>query len=248
MLRLLPRISGNRACERVFITDRAGTQRDDTWTPRPLEVLPIPRHRAPARPQHRASSRHAGPFAVVALTGIALGGSLLSPLTAAASPAQQMSGADHLPGDTRDVVPAAYHDSDDRDSDDRDSDDRDSDDRDSDDNDYADSDDRDSDYGDSDDSGRGYSGSGYSGDRDSVHRQPVTHARVSHHNRVAARQPAQTVARHASTASTGRTTHTRPMSSGEEQYRNGCRQGYIVEDCKQFDVPHLLQRGINPSL
>ncbi|HEY9414514.1 MAG TPA: hypothetical protein VIQ30_07135, partial [Pseudonocardia sp.] len=50
------------------------------------------------------------------------------------------------------------------------------------------------------------------------------------------------------TLQTGPAAHTRRMSSGEEQYRNGCRQGYIVDDCAQFDAPHLLQRGINPYL
>jgi hypothetical protein len=38
----------------------------------------------------------------------------------------------------------------------------------------------------------------------------------------------------------------RPMTSGERQYRNGCRQGYILDGCAQFDVPHLLRRGISP--
>lgn len=45
-----------------------------------------------------------------------------------------------------------------------------------------------------------------------------------------------------------RPAHTRPMTSGERQYRNGCRQGYITDDCEQFDVTHLLRRGINPFL
>jgi hypothetical protein len=38
----------------------------------------------------------------------------------------------------------------------------------------------------------------------------------------------------------------RPMTSGERQYRNGCRQGYISEDCEQFSVTSLLRRGIDP--
>lgn len=40
--------------------------------------------------------------------------------------------------------------------------------------------------------------------------------------------------------------HRRPISSGELQYRNGCRQGYITEDCDQFSVTNLLRRGIDP--
>ena len=40
----------------------------------------------------------------------------------------------------------------------------------------------------------------------------------------------------------------RPMSSGERQYRNGCRQGYIHQGCERFDVSHLLRRGIDPNL
>jgi hypothetical protein len=56
------------------------------------------------------------------------------------------------------------------------------------------------------------------------------------------------------TADTGRATdsgrnrHRRPLSSGERQYRNGCRQGYIHEDCEQFSIANLLHRGINPLL
>jgi hypothetical protein len=50
------------------------------------------------------------------------------------------------------------------------------------------------------------------------------------------------------TQATGRTARTRPMTSGEQQYRNGCRRGYIAKGCDQFDVPHLLRRGINPYL
>lgn len=40
----------------------------------------------------------------------------------------------------------------------------------------------------------------------------------------------------------------RPMSSGEEQYRTGCRQGYITEGRGAFSLPGQLSRGINPSL
>jgi hypothetical protein len=42
--------------------------------------------------------------------------------------------------------------------------------------------------------------------------------------------------------------HIRPMTSGERQYRNGCRQGYITEDCERFSVTALLRHGINPYL
>lgn len=42
--------------------------------------------------------------------------------------------------------------------------------------------------------------------------------------------------------------HYRPMTSGEEQYRNGCRQGYISDDCEQFSVTGLLRHGIDPYL
>jgi hypothetical protein len=38
------------------------------------------------------------------------------------------------------------------------------------------------------------------------------------------------------------------MTSGEEQYRNGCRQGYISDHCEQFSVPGLLDHGIDPYL
>lgn len=38
----------------------------------------------------------------------------------------------------------------------------------------------------------------------------------------------------------------RPMTSGERQYRTGCQQGYIVDDCEQFSVKSLLQHGIDP--
>lgn len=45
-----------------------------------------------------------------------------------------------------------------------------------------------------------------------------------------------------------RPAHLRPMSSGEEQYRTGCRRGYITDGCGAFSVSNLLGRGINPSL
>ena len=44
------------------------------------------------------------------------------------------------------------------------------------------------------------------------------------------------------------TRYTRPMTSGERQYRNGCRQGYITEDCERFSVTALLRHCINPYL
>ena len=40
----------------------------------------------------------------------------------------------------------------------------------------------------------------------------------------------------------------RNLTSGEEQYRNGCRQGYIQDGCDAFSVPSLLNKGINPYL
>jgi Spy/CpxP family protein refolding chaperone len=40
----------------------------------------------------------------------------------------------------------------------------------------------------------------------------------------------------------------RPMSSGEQQYRNGCRDGYITDGCTAYSVGSLLDRGINPDL
>jgi hypothetical protein len=52
----------------------------------------------------------------------------------------------------------------------------------------------------------------------------------------------------ATTTHSERGHHRRPMTSGERQYRNGCRQGYITEDCEQFSVTNLLRRGINPLL
>ncbi|MBO0873106.1 MAG: hypothetical protein J2P19_06895 [Pseudonocardia sp.] len=39
---------------------------------------------------------------------------------------------------------------------------------------------------------------------------------------------------------------TRPMTSGEHQQRNGCLQGYIVDDCERFSVSNLLHHGIDP--
>jgi hypothetical protein len=44
------------------------------------------------------------------------------------------------------------------------------------------------------------------------------------------------------------TRYTRPMTSGERQYRNGCQQGYITEDCERFSITELLRHGINPYL
>lgn len=38
----------------------------------------------------------------------------------------------------------------------------------------------------------------------------------------------------------------RPMTSGEQQQRNGCLQGYIVDDCEQFSASNLLRHGIDP--
>ena len=38
----------------------------------------------------------------------------------------------------------------------------------------------------------------------------------------------------------------RPMTSGEQQYRNGCHQGYVSDNCEQFSVTGLLRHGINP--
>ncbi|MGQ0480276.1 MAG: hypothetical protein ACT4O0_04510 [Pseudonocardia sp.] len=43
------------------------------------------------------------------------------------------------------------------------------------------------------------------------------------------------------------TPRSRPMTSGERQYRNGCRQGYISEGCERFSIGELVKRGINPS-
>jgi hypothetical protein len=45
-----------------------------------------------------------------------------------------------------------------------------------------------------------------------------------------------------------RTAALRPPTSGEEQYRNGCEQGYITDGCQQFAIPNLVQRGIDPNL
>lgn len=38
----------------------------------------------------------------------------------------------------------------------------------------------------------------------------------------------------------------RSMSSGERQYRNGCRRGDIADECARFSVGNLLRRGIDP--
>ena len=43
-------------------------------------------------------------------------------------------------------------------------------------------------------------------------------------------------------------TATRPMTSGERQYRTGCRRGYITQGCDQFAAPRLLHHGIDPYL
>jgi hypothetical protein len=138
----------------------------------------------------------------VALTGIALGGSVLYPLTAVASPSHALQ-----PGAGRVTDHSDYLDSDDSDWGDSDWGD----------SDWGDSDWGDSDWGDSDD-GDSDDGYGDSGEWDGA------------------------------TRATGRTARTRPMTSGEQQYRNGCRRGYIAKGCDQFDVPHLLRRGINPYL
>ncbi|GAA5153461.1 hypothetical protein GCM10023321_23740 [Pseudonocardia eucalypti] len=47
--------------------------------------------------------------------------------------------------------------------------------------------------------------------------------------------------------SSARQKRMRPMTSGERQYRVGCRRGYIVRDCREFSVGNLLRHGINPS-
>ncbi|MBB6379703.1 hypothetical protein BKA01_006978 [Pseudonocardia eucalypti] len=39
----------------------------------------------------------------------------------------------------------------------------------------------------------------------------------------------------------------RAMTSGERQYRSGCRHGYIAEDCERFSTRGLLRLGINPN-
>lgn len=46
--------------------------------------------------------------------------------------------------------------------------------------------------------------------------------------------------------SSGEQRRARPMTSGERQYRRGCQQGYILEDCEQFSVANLLHHGIDP--
>lgn len=203
---------------------------DVTLTPRLLEVLPISRHRAPVRARHRRDSRRAHPLAAVAITGVALGGSVLTPLTAAAAPAHDgQLGTDSMLDDTTGAAQTEYGYSDDSV--------------------YGDSDD---DFDSSDDFGSGDSDGGGSSSRlHATHavtpRTTHTALRASHAAaRPIASKPASRPAHHPVAHSSSRTAHTRPMSSGEEQYRNGCRQGYIVEDCGRFDVPHLLQRGINP--
>jgi hypothetical protein len=40
----------------------------------------------------------------------------------------------------------------------------------------------------------------------------------------------------------------RAPTSGEEQYRNGCRRGYISDECGLYSVHSMLRRGINPFL
>jgi hypothetical protein len=71
------------------------------------------------------------------------------------------------------------------------------------------------------------------GDYDGAYSHPHsqgTKSRGAHHRAVP-----HTVAR-----------HLRPMTSGERQYRNGCLQGYISEDCHAFSVTELLRHGISP--
>lgn len=170
----------------------------------------------------------------MALTGVALGGSLLSPLTAEASPAHaQPSGAGFLGDDTAHSDWADRTDRADR----------------ADYNDSDDSDDGDSDDGfDGSDEGSDGSDGGYSDDAGSGYRSRPAHTVAPHVTHETTRRPVRNVAHRSSAQASGRAVRGRPMSSGEEQYRNGCRQGYIVQDCGQFDVPHLLQRGINPYL
>lgn len=43
-------------------------------------------------------------------------------------------------------------------------------------------------------------------------------------------------------------TNLRTPTSGEEQYRNGCRRGYISDGCGLYSVHSMLRRGINPFL
>jgi hypothetical protein len=43
-------------------------------------------------------------------------------------------------------------------------------------------------------------------------------------------------------------TNLRTPTSGEEQYRNGCRRGYINDGCGLYSVHSMLRRGINPFL
>ncbi len=40
---------------------------------------------------------------------------------------------------------------------------------------------------------------------------------------------------------------TRPLSSGEQQYRNGCAQGYITDDCNDYSDSALRKRGVDPT-
>ena len=63
-----------------------------------------------------------------------------------------------------------------------------------------------------------------------------------HHHDAKSKHAPRTHRRHRSSAML------RPMTSGEEQYRNGCRHGYITDDCGQFSVNSLLGKGINPTL
>lgn len=43
------------------------------------------------------------------------------------------------------------------------------------------------------------------------------------------------------------TTALRPMTSGEQQYRYGCLQGYITQGCESFTDEALLRAGIDPD-
>ena len=66
----------------------------------------------------------------------------------------------------------------------------------------------------------------------------TTHHRSNHH----------TLSHHPTKHGQTRHHRLRPMTSGEQQYRNGCLQGYITDDCQQFNVPSLTHKGINPFL